>query len=243
VTLSTQPNPADTAHFTEPTTHYWQDILPGDALGPQDLLPPWRYGYPARLPDGRFLMLPIRPFKDNPARAAASLICTQASFEVAQTLARMLAERLAPLHVDTVIGLPTLGLTFAPMVARHLGKTRYVALGYSRKFWYDEALSGGVSSITSPGHGKRVYLDPNLVPLVRGKRVVLIDDAISSGSTLTTPWNMIEALADEVVACGVVMRQSSVWRDRLGPARAQRLVHVFDSPLLQAVPDGWAPLP
>lgn len=234
---------APTSHFTEPTTDYWQQILPGDALGPQELSPPWRYGYPARLPDGRFLMLPIRPFRDNPSRAAASLICTQASFDVAEALALMLAQQLAPLQPDTVIGLPTLGLTFAPTVARHLGKARYVALGYSRKFWYDDELSGSVSSITSPAHGKRVYLDPNLVPLVRGKRVVLIDDAISSGNTLKAPWDMIESLADEVVACGVVMRQSSVWRDKLGPERAQRLVHVFDSPLLQAVPDGWAPLP
>jgi len=232
-----------TPHFTEPVTDYWQSILPRDALTDADLSPPWRYGYPARLPDGRFLMLPIRPFRDNPARAAASLICTQASFAVVQDLALMLAQKLMPLQADTVIGLPTLGLTFAPMVARYLGKTRYVALGYSRKFWYDEALSGSVSSITSPTPGKRVYLDPNLVPLVRGKRVLLIDDAISSGNTLKAPWDMIASLADEVVACGVVMRQSTVWRDRLGPQRTQRLVHVFDSPLLQAVPDGWAPLP
>ena len=37
-----------------------------------------------------------------------------------------------------------------------------LVLGYSRKFWYDEELSAPVSSITSPGQVKRVYLDPRM---------------------------------------------------------------------------------
>lgn len=61
---------------------------------------------------------------------------------------------------------------------------RYVPLGYSRKFWYVEELSAEVSSITSPGLGlKRVYLDPHQLPLLKGKKIVIIDDAVSSGKT------------------------------------------------------------
>ncbi|MDN4590185.1 phosphoribosyltransferase [Xenophilus aerolatus] len=233
----TTSSPMPPAPFTEPTTAYWQRIVDADEAGPAE--GPWQYGYPARLPDGRVLVLPIRALADEPTHAVASLICNQASLEVVETLGRMLAERLAPLQPEVVIGIPTLGLTFAPVVARHLGHSRYVPMGYSRKYWYDESLSGAVQSITTPTAGKRVYLDPNLLPLVRGKRVVLVDDAVSSGSTLGAPWTLIESLGAQVLACGVAMRQGRRWAHTLGPERAARLVGVFDSPLLQAVDGGW----
>lgn len=233
----TTSSPTPSVPFTEPTTAYWQHIVDADPASPPD--GPWQYGYPARLPDGRVLVLPIRALDSEPTHAVASLICNQASLEVVETLGRMLAERLAPLAPEVVIGIPTLGLTFAPVVARHLGHSRYVPMGYSRKFWYDEALSGAVQSITTPTAGKRVYLDPNLLPLVQGKRVVLVDDAVSSGSTLGAPWTLIESLGAQVLACGVAMRQGRRWVQTLGPERAARLVGVFDSPLLQAVDGGW----
>ena len=231
----------DEAHFTESTMGYWQTILEADAL-PQHQ-PPWRHGYPARLPDGRFLVLPIRQLSTNVSHAVASLICNQASLGVIETLGRMLAERLAarlaPLGPDVVVvGVPTLGLTFAPVVARCLGLDRYVPLGYSRKFWYDDDLSAAVRSITAPA-GRRVYLDPNLLPMVKGRRVVLIDDAVSSGSTLEAPWALLERLGVDVLACGVAMLQGTRWKETLGSERAARVVGVFESPLLQADPGGW----
>ncbi|MFT4269282.1 MAG: phosphoribosyltransferase [Xenophilus sp.] len=226
-------------HFTEATTAYWQRLLPASEAPPA--VPPWRHGYPAALPDGRVLVLPIRQMADDPGLAVASLICNQAALEVVDALGRMLAERLAPLRPEVVIGLPTLGLTFAPLVARHLGHSRYVPLGYSRKFWYDEALSGAVQSITTPTAGKRVYLDPHLLPLVQGRRAVLVDDAISSGRTLEAPWSMLERLGVQVQAAGVAMLQGRRWRDALGPQRAGRVVGVFDSPLLRATAEGWVP--
>ena len=225
------------SHFTETTRDYWQQFLPADAPRPAA---PWRLGYPAELPDGRVLMLPIRQLAAEPTHAVASLLVNQASLDVVDTLAAMLAERLRPVAPAVVIGLPTRGLALAPPVARGLGHARYVPMGYSRKFWYDEALSAPVHSITSPVPGKRVYLDPHLLPLVRGRRVALVDDALSTGTTMQAAWDLIESLGAEVVACGAAMLQGRRWAARLGADRVQRVVGVFDSPLLQAVPEGWA---
>jgi hypothetical protein len=81
----------------------------------------------------------------------------------------MLASLLTPHAPDIIVALPTLGLAIAPVVAEALGHTRYVPMGYSVKFWYDDELSTPVSSIASPTLGaKRLYLDPNLVPLLIG---------------------------------------------------------------------------
>lgn len=117
---------------------------------------------------------------------------------------------------------------------------RYVPLGYSRKFWYDDDLSAEVSSITSPGVGmKRVYLDPNLLPLVKGKRVVIVDDAVSSGRTLRAVWDLLEGVGCVVEGAGVVMVQGSEWKVLLGEERMGRVVSVLESPLLRAVDGGW----
>ena len=227
------------AHFTESTTHYWQEILPASAntAGHAD---PWRQGYPAHLPDGRVLLLPIRQLASDPQLAVASLLINQASLQVAETLGDMLADRLAALRPDIILGLPTLGLTLAPLVARRLGHTRYLPLGTSRKFWYDEALSAAVQSITSPGPGKRIYLDPHLLPLLRGARLALVDDALSTGTTMAAVWDLVESLGGDVVACGVAMLQGRRWVEALGPQRVARVMGVFESPLLRAVPEGWA---
>lgn len=103
--------------FTELTTHYWQEILPGDQI----TSPPWKFGFPARLPDSRVLMLPVRPLNNEDNDAVASLLVNQASLSVVAELGTFLAERVGPFQPEVIVGLPTLGLSLAPIVAQKLG--------------------------------------------------------------------------------------------------------------------------
>jgi len=235
---------AGAAHFTEPTTAYWQRIEPAD-LPDEQRRPPFRYGYPAPLPDGRFLILPIRRRVNDPDAAVASLIPNHASFEVIDALAEQMAALAQPLSPDVVVAMPTLGLALAPPVARLLGHENYVPLGYSRKFWYQDALARPVHSITSPGAGKTVYLDPNLVPRLAGRRVLMTDDTISSGTTTLAVLDLLQAVGADVVGIIVAMKQSRAWQEQLAardPALPALVHGVFDSPLLRRVPDGWEPV-
>ena len=83
---------------------------------------PWKYGYPAKLPDSRILVLPIRQIASNTSEAVASLIVNQASISVHDELGNILAEAVREFEPEVVIGLPTLGLTLAKVVAQKLGK-------------------------------------------------------------------------------------------------------------------------
>ena len=113
-------------------------------------------------------------------------------------------------------------------------------MGYSKKFWYELELSTPVSSITSPELGqKRLWLDPQILPLLKGKRVAIVDDAVSSGTTMLAAWKLLEKQGVDVVVAGVAMKQGGKWKDVLGLRRTNKLVGVFDSPLLEAVPEGW----
>ncbi|KAH8595535.1 phosphoribosyltransferase-like protein [Bisporella sp. PMI_857] len=225
-----------TPHFTEPTTHYWQEILPASHIASA----PWKYGVPVALPDSRVLVLPIRPLNNGKDEAVASLLVNQSSIPVVAELGAFLTEKVKEFDPEVIIGLPTLGLSIAPLVAQGLGLQRYVPLGYSRKFWYDEELSADISSITSPklGH-KKVYIDPHQLVLVKGKKTVIIDDAVSSGTTLKATWELLEQVGCEIIGCGVVMKQGDRWRKVLGEERAAKTVWVFESPLLRKVEDGW----
>ena len=171
--------------------------------------------FPATLPDGRQIRLPIRPLADG-RQALASLIVNQASFRVLDAFAADLAGQLAAFRPDIVVGLPTLGLTLASEVARKLGQTRYVPLGTSRKFWYDETLSVEMSSITTPDQTKRLYADPRMLPLLEGRRVALVDDVISSGRSIRAGLSLLAGLGIRPVAIGAAMLQSDRWRDEGG---------------------------
>ena len=223
--------------YTEATTGYWQDLTP-EIPARFPATPPYRFGYPATLPCGRVLVLPLRnlPYGD---RAVASLIANQASNLVVAALADHMATQARTFDAEIVVGLPTLGLAFASEVAERLGQPRYVPLGYSRKFWYDDALSEPVSSITSPDAGKKLRLDPNLLPLIEGRRVVLIDDAISTGATALAAVRLLQKVGVEIAGMVVAMKQTNRWQASTTalPVRA-----VFGCPLFQRGEGGWIPL-
>jgi adenine/guanine phosphoribosyltransferase-like PRPP-binding protein len=207
---------------------FWQTLHPKTTFGPG----PYSAAYPASFPDGRQLLLPIRPLPGTDT-ALASLIINQASFAVLDAIATTLAGLLRPLAPDIIVGLPTLGLTLAAAVAQRLGHTRYIPLGTSKKFWYDPALSVPLSSVTSPGQTKTLYLDPRLRPLLTG-RVVLIDDVISSGVSIAAACRLLEICNVTPTVIGTAMLQTEAWRPRVNG----QLVTVLKSPLLRKTSEG-----
>jgi adenine/guanine phosphoribosyltransferase-like PRPP-binding protein len=222
------------------TTGHWQRLEPAAAWAGR-MAPPYQHGVPVQVDANHVLLLPVRPLPHRPGHAVASLIANQASLPVARALGLAMGQRALPMGAEVLVGLPTLGMVFAPTVAEVLEHSRWVPMGYSHKFWYDEALSTVVSSITTPPPGKRIFLDPNQRPLITGRRVLLVDDVISSGTTLNQVWTLLETLGAEVVGGVVAMRQGSHWRQALGPERSARVAGVFDTPLLQHAPGGWWP--
>lgn len=193
--------------------------------------------YPASLPDGRQLLLPIRVLPGDGTKAVASLIINQASFAVEDALASALADLLRPSLPEVIIGVPTLGLPLANNVARRLGHSRIVALGTSRKFWYRDELSAPLSSITSPSHQKTIFLDPRSLPLLEGKRVAVIDDVVSSGTSLAAVLSLLTAAKIYPAVIGVAMLQGTRWRDLLDGYQVP-IVAPLASPRLEKAPAG-----
>ena len=223
---------------------FWQEIHPPSTFNRQPA-EGHRGFYPAEFEDRRQLRLPIRELADG-EHALASLIINQAGFAVEDALCSSLAEKVRPFAPEVVVGLPTLGLTLASGTAKKLGHSRYVPLGTSRKFWYREDLSVPMSSITSPDQLKRLYLDPRMLPLLENRRVLLVDDVISSGRSIAAALELLSSCGIRPIAIGAAMLQTDAWRDKLAaisPEWPERVVGVLLTPRLKrTVAGGWAPV-
>ncbi|WP_419758074.1 phosphoribosyltransferase [Acidisoma sp.] len=208
---------------------FWQGFANGAVEGP-----PFIDRYAVELAPGRWLVLPIRVLPGG-RTAVASFIANQASFSVLDLLTERMAALAVEVQPDVVVGLPTLGLAFAPGVARRLGHENFVPLGYSRKFWYRDDMSVPIRSITSPGEGKRLYIDPLILPRLADRRVVVIDDVASTGASLGAVAALLGTLGIAIEGCVVAMRQGAGTMPL--PVRS-----VFQPPRFVRRADGWWPI-
>jgi adenine/guanine phosphoribosyltransferase-like PRPP-binding protein len=208
--------------------------------------PPYPEHYAFRLPDGDWLELPLLALPPDQTTAVPSLCITETSFDLEDRLSDAMAALARDFSPDVIVGMPTLGLILAASVARRLGHTHYVPLSYSRKFWFDDALSVSVNSITSPGPRKTVYLDPRLLERLAGKRVVVVDDVISTGSTNLAELALLAKAGVHPTGIVTAMQETRVWIEGLAavdPTLPQRVRSVLKSPLFRRSSTGWVPDP
>lgn len=102
--------------------------------------------------------------------------------ELVQACGKALGTRLAALPYDIIVTAETKSIPLAYALSVETKKP-YVILRKSYKPYMGDALQAETLSITT-GQPQTLYLDEKDRDLVKGKRVVILDDVISTGSTL-----------------------------------------------------------
>lgn len=224
---------------------YRVDWYPADAP-PVAHTPSFTARYAVPLSDGCHLSLPLTPLPGG-ENAVALLMSNQTSFLVEKNIVQRMTQIARAAAPEAVVGIPTLGLTYARPVAEAIGHADFVALGHSRKFWYDDALSEAVVSSTSPDQSKRIYLDPALLERIRGRRVVIIDDVLNTGATMASALKVLEKARASISAIVVVLTEGWEWHRTLAvldpsfPRLVQPLGHI---PLFGRSENGlWKAIP
>ena len=102
--------------------------------------------------------------------------------ELVQACAAALAKKLSGVNYDVLMTAESKSIPLIYALAVETKKP-YVVLRKSYKPYMGDVLSAETLSITT-GEPQMLYLDEKDIDLVRGKRVAIVDDVISTGSTL-----------------------------------------------------------
>ncbi len=178
--------------------------------------------------------LPLVPVSDD--CTIALLICVDLGVAFTETAGRELAARLAPFRPELVVSVATMGIPLAIEVSRSLHLDDYVILHKTPKIHLGQDLAEPVRSITTDHH-QTLRMDPARAPAVRGRRVVVVDDVISTGASTAAALSLVRRAGGEPVAVGVLVTEGRAWRDTLG-ADAGKVVSLGSMPVFRPDPSG-----
>jgi adenine/guanine phosphoribosyltransferase-like PRPP-binding protein len=91
---------------------------------------------------------------------------------------------------------------------------------------------------------KTVYIDPRLLERLEGKRVLLVEDVISTGGTVAAELALMKKIGANVIGVVTAVRETRVWIDKLSaidPAYRALVTSPIRCPLFRRSSDGWIP--
>jgi len=151
----------------------------------------------------------------NDELTIALLICVDMGVRFAETAGRELAELMAPFEPEVIVSVATMGIPLAIEASRAMGLNDYVILHKTPKIHLGETWSEPVNSITTD-KTQRLRMDPARVDAVRGRRVAVVDDVISTGASLSSALRLVRRMDAEPVVIGCFMTEGGGWKQALG---------------------------
>jgi adenine phosphoribosyltransferase len=132
--------------------------------------------------------------------------------ELVQACAKALAEKLAPIDYDLIVTAEAKSIPLAHALSVETQKP-YIVLRKAYKPYMGTAMVAETLSITT-GQPQMLYLDEKDQDGLAGKRVVLLDDVISTGSTLQGMRLLMEkAHAETVIEAAIFTEgERAQWR-------------------------------
>lgn len=132
--------------------------------------------------------------------------------EIVQVSAAALAELLPP-EADTLVTAEAKSIPLLHALSV-VSKLPYVVLRKSYKPYMGDAISAETLSITT-GKPQTLYLDAKDRALIDARKVVLVDDVISTGSTLQGMQLIVEKANGNIIATAAVFTEGerSKWKD------------------------------
>ena len=138
--------------------------------------------------------LPICPVNENLSIAGFVIFGDP---ELTECCARELLKK-APAY-DYIITAEAKGIPLAHEMARQAGDARYILARKGPKLYMQDVVSVTVNSITTAKEQK-LFLDGADAQRIRGKKVLIVDDVISTGESLRALETLVEHAGGQI--CG-----------------------------------------
>lgn len=126
--------------------------------------------------------------------------------ELTTASAQALLER-AP-EYDYIITAESKGIPLAHEMARLAGNQKYFLARKAPKLYMDGVFEVTVRSITTAGEQK-LYMDGADAALMKGKRVLIVDDVISTGESLRALEQLVEAAGAKIAGKMAILAEGA----------------------------------
>ena len=123
--------------------------------------------------------LPIMPL---PSGISIAFFNLHGDSDLTEHCAKELAKSLT--DCDVLITAESKGLQLTHCVARELGQRYYAVARKSRKLYMQDGISIAYGSSITTGKPQELFLSKHDVDLIKGKKVGIVDDVVSSGASL-----------------------------------------------------------
>ena len=167
--------------------------------------------------------LPICPVNDNLSIAGFVIFGDQ---ELTVACAKELLAKVT--QYDYLITAEAKGIPLAHEMARQAGNAKYLLARKAPKLYMRDIFSVAVNSITTANE-QRLYLDGADAALMKGKKILLVDDVISTGESMSA----LEALVTK--AGGIICGRAAILAEGDAQGRPD-IVYLEKLPLFH--PDG-----
>jgi len=139
--------------------------------------------------------LPLIKLNDTTTIASFVLL---GDAELTTYAAEQLNQRLADVDFDYLVTMESKGIPLAQALSQLTNHPRFIVLRKSIKDYMRTPLTTPVQSITTSAD-QELVLDGTDAALIQGKRVVIVDDVISSGGSLATAQTLLAKAGATVV--------------------------------------------
>lgn len=133
--------------------------------------------------------------------------------ELATACAEILNEKLNSLDYDVILTAEAKSIPLAHALSQTSRKP-YIVLRKQYRNYMGKTIQAETVSITT-GRPQQLFLDEKDIELMRGKRILLIDDVISTGSTLQGMRTIVGKAAGEVAGMAAILTEGDQdqWAD------------------------------
>ena len=130
--------------------------------------------------------------------------------EIVRKTAPIIAKKLP--EVDFIVTAEAKGIPLAYEISRVLNLNEYVVARKSVKAYMEEPIEFEVNSITTT-NSQKLYLNNQDAKKIKGKRVALVDDVISTGQSLKALERLVEKAGGKVLAKAAILAEGDA-KDR-----------------------------
>lgn len=159
--------------------------------------------------DGRKEDLPILPL---PSGVNICFFNLHGNVGLTEHCAAALAKKIKPYNPEMLITAESKGLQLTHCIARDMGFENYAVARKNKKLYMQDGIDVEAKTITT-GEIQHLYLSAHDVDLLKGKRVAIIDDVISTGAANAALEHLVKVAGGNVVCRAFVLAEGDA-KDR-----------------------------